>query len=123
VALARDRRDEHKAVAYDVYLEVTGDGLAAYLRRVRVMLLTTLTFWSLVFLYHFRLVRADGAATDLRGWWSLFRFLWISPGGMRKIVRPWLDYFGRDFHPWQHDNSGLVESWREAYEAAGQAPA
>ena len=102
---------EHKAVAYDVYEHVMGRGRAAYWRRVIIMLLTTIDFWQRVFRCHFALVRADGAAHDLRGWWKLTRFLWISPGGMRKLIRPWLTYFAGDFHPWQHDNSDLVERW------------
>ena len=112
---------EHKAVAYDVYHEALGTGRAAYVRRVIVMLLTTVDFWLRVFRYHFALVRADGAVRDVRGWWKLFRFLWISPGGMRKLARPWLDYFRRDFHPWQHDNFHYVQSWTATYAANGQA--
>jgi len=108
---------EHKAVAFDVYEAAVGRGRAAYWRRVAVMLGTTLDFWMLVFRYHFALVRADNAARDLRGWWKLFRFLWITPGGMRKLVRPWLSYFRRDFHPWQHDNSDAVQRWTAAYAA------
>jgi predicted metal-dependent hydrolase len=114
---------EHKAVAYDVYRLVAGEGTRAWVRRSIIMLLVTLDFWQRVFRYHFRLVRADGAAGDLRGWWRLFRWLWLSPGGMRQLVRPWLSYFRRDFHPWQHDNSGHVERWKAAYAASGLAPA
>jgi predicted metal-dependent hydrolase len=80
------------------------------------MLVTTVIFWVLVFRYHFRLVRADGIAGDLKGWGSLFRFLWVSPGALR-LFRPWLDYFRRDFHPWQHDNLAHVERWKADYEA------
>jgi predicted metal-dependent hydrolase len=109
---------EHKAVAYDVYREVLGNGLGAYLRRAAVMLVTTIIFWVLVFHCHFRLVRADGAAGDLRGWRSVFRWLWVSPGWMPRLFRPWLDYFRRDFHPWQHDNLAHVERWKADYEAA-----
>jgi hypothetical protein len=114
---------EHKAVAYDVYREALGSGRAAYARRVLVMLLATVDFWLRVFRFHFALVRADGAALDLRGWWKVFRFLWIKPGGLRKLARPWLDYFRRDFHPWQHDNFHFVQRWTAAYAASGQAPA
>src|SRR5262245_49755375 len=109
---------EHKAVAFDVYREALGGQRGAYARRVIIMLLATIDFWMRVFRYHFALVRADGAALDLRGWWRLFRFLWISPGGMRKLAKPWLDYFRRDFHPWQHDNLHFVKRWASAYEAA-----
>lgn len=112
---------EHKAVAYDVYREVIGTDRAAYVRRAIVMLVTTFDFWQRVFRYHFALVRADGKLLDVRGWWKFFRFLWISPGGMRKLVRPWLDYFRRDFHPWQLDNFHFVQRWTAAYETNGQA--
>jgi predicted metal-dependent hydrolase len=114
---------EHKAVAFDVYQEVLGTGRAAYARRVIVMLLTTIDFWLRVFGYHFALVRADGAAWDVRGWWKLFRFLWISPGGMRRLARPWLQYFRRDFHPWQHDNFHFVQRWTAAYAASQRVSA
>ena len=114
---------EHKAVAYDVYRAALGEGVGAYLRRVRVMLLATVTFWTEVFLYHFALVRSAGGARDLRGWWKLFRFLWINPGGMPHMWRLWLGYFRPGFHPWQHDNRGYVEAWKAHYEANGVAPA
>jgi uncharacterized protein len=114
---------EHKAVAYDVYRTVMGDGWRAYLQRSIVMLLSTVEFWARVFLYHYRFVKADGALGDVRGWWRLFRFLWIKPGGMRKLIRTWLPYFRRDFHPWQHDNSAHVERWKAAYAETGHAPA
>ena len=58
-----------------VYRVAVGEGLGAYFRRVRVMLLTTVTFWAHVFFYHFALIRSEGALTDVRGWWRLFRFL------------------------------------------------
>jgi len=114
---------EHKAVAYDVYRMVAGERTGAYLQRTGVMLLATLDFWARVFYYVYRLVRADGALGDVRGWWRLFRWLWISPGGMRQLFRPWLSYFRRDFHPWQHDNSSHVERWKAAYAESGLAPA
>ena len=114
---------EHKAVAYDVYREVVGDDWRAYLRRVVVMLVVTVGFWFDVARFHFRLVRADGAAGDLRGWWRLFRFHWINPGGMRRIWRLWLEYFRPGFHPWHLDNRDYVEAWKAAYAAAGVAPA
>jgi predicted metal-dependent hydrolase len=108
---------EHKAVAYDVYSEAVGTDRAAYLLRVVVMLAATIDFWMRVAQYHFALVRADGAATDLRGWWRCWWFQFVSPGGLRKLARPWAQYFRRDFHPWQHDNSEHVRRWVTAYAA------
>jgi predicted metal-dependent hydrolase len=114
---------EHKAVAYDVYRVAAGEDAGAYLRRVVVMLVTTVTFWAHVFAYHFALIRSEGAVTDVRGWWRLFRFLWIKPGGMWRMWRLWLEYFRPGFHPWQHDNRDYVEAWKASYEATGTAPA
>ena len=114
---------EHKAVAYDVYRTVAGEGTGAYLQRSVVMLLATIDFWARVFRYVFALVRADDGLGDVRGWWRLFKWLWISPGGLRQLGRPWLSYFRRDFHPWQHDNSAHVERWKAAYAESVLAPA
>src|SRR5438067_1740397 len=99
------------------------DAVRHYRDRVRVMLLTTVTFWAHVFVYHFALIRSEGALTDVRGWWRLFRFLWIKPGGMWRMWRMWLEYFRPDFHPWQHDNHDYVDSWKATYEANGAVPA
>ncbi len=114
---------EHKAVAFDVYREVLGEGALAYGRRAGAMLLASILFWTLYFRFHLRLVRSDRATGDASGWWRYFRFLWISPGVIRKLVLPWFSYFRPGFHPWQHDNSGLVASWRALYAATGKAPA
>jgi predicted metal-dependent hydrolase len=110
---------EHKAVAYDLFDEVTQGARLGYVLRAVVMLVTTLIFWGFVFRYHFALVRADGGLTDVRGWGRLLRFLWVRPGVLRKIFRPWLTYFRRDFHPWQHDNHAHVEAWKAAYAERG----
>jgi hypothetical protein len=56
-----------------------GEGTRAWIQRSVIMLLVTIDFWLRVFRYHFRLVRADGALGDVRGWWRLFRWLWLSP--------------------------------------------
>ncbi len=113
---------EHKAVAFDVFEEVAGKGVAAYARRTLVMLFTTVDFWFQVVRAHYRMVKADGGASDLKGWWSVFRFLWIKPGGMWRMWRNWASYFVPGFHPWQHDNAEHVARWKEAYAATGAAP-
>ena len=114
---------EHKAVAFDVYRAVCGTGPVAYFRRTFILLVTSVVFWLLVFLFHARLVAADGRLTDVRGWGKLFRFLWMKPGVLRRIIRPWFSYFRPSFHPWEHDNSDLVDGWKAAFAATGQAPA
>jgi len=95
---------EHKAVAFDVYTSVYGRGLRAYLVRVTGLIGATLIFWPLVFGFHLRLLRADPQARGLRGWLRLLDFLFGRYGALRKLVKPWLDYFRPRFHPWDHDN-------------------
>jgi len=113
---------EHKAVAFDVYEEIAGEGVPAYVRRTLNMLFTTVDFWYRVAGYTFRLVREDGGAADLRGWGTLFRYLWVEPGGMWRMWRNWASYFRPGFHPWQHENRSHVERWRAAYAEKGVAP-
>jgi predicted metal-dependent hydrolase len=113
---------EHKAVAYDVYREALGDGPGAYLQRAAGMVLATGLLWSLVFLYHARLVREDGGLTDVRGWGRYLRFLFIRPAVLPKLVLPWLGYFRPSFHPWQHDNFALVRAWKALFSETGQIP-
>jgi predicted metal-dependent hydrolase len=101
---------EHKAVAFDVYQQVGG----TWFERVRAMLYATVIFWALVFEQQIRLMRVDGVLFSPREWWSLFKFNFISPGALRKVMPLYMQYFRRDFHPWQHDNRELVEEWKAA---------
>jgi len=113
---------EHKAVAYDVFQQMTGP-VHGYLLRCLMMLHTSLIFWLMVTYNHIRLVWAAGAAGDLRGWLKHLHFGFVRPGMLRRIVPKWLDYFRPGFHPWDRDNRYHVEHWRQAYETTGQPPA
>ncbi|MFZ5757671.1 MAG: metal-dependent hydrolase [Pseudomonadota bacterium] len=95
---------EHKAVAYDVYQQVSGN----YAIRVRAMAITTVMFTAHQFAFMLWLVARDGKLTDLKGLAGLVKFLFIEPGPIRKMARDYLDYYKRDFHPWQHDNRALI---------------
>jgi hypothetical protein len=107
---------EHKAVAFDVYREVFGSGGAAYRLRILVYLLVSISFWSRVMYFHLRMVAADGRLLDLGGWWRLFKFLWTSPGVMRRTLPAWLSYFRPGFHPWQHNNRHLLIGFQQLSE-------
>ena len=112
---------EHKAVAYDVYQAVIGKGFGAWLRRSVALAALTLIFWSLVVPFHLIIVARDGKLFDLKGWWTLFKFHWLSPGALRRIILPYFDYYRPGFHPWQHDNREFlsgIDSIADAYRAA-----
>jgi len=112
---------EHKAVAYDVYRAAFGKGLFAWLQRVIVFLFTCLQFWVMVGYYHWQFLKKDGLQWQMSGWWTLFKFLWITPGALRQTILPWLDYLRPGFHPWDHDNRERVDEWKSQQAAQGQA--
>ena len=112
---------EHKAVAFDVYQAVVGKGPGAYIRRCLALAALTVIFWSLVIPFHIIVMAKDGGLFDLKGWWSLFKYQWISPGALRRIIPSYFDYYKPGFHPWQHDNrafldqlGGIAETYRAA---------
>ncbi|MDG2308181.1 MAG: metal-dependent hydrolase [Candidatus Binatia bacterium] len=109
---------EHKAVAFDVYQEVSKRPVQAYLLRSVVMLSSSAIFWFLVFRFHFALVKADGLAGDVRGWLAFGRFLWLRPGMLRRLIAPWAHYFRPGFHPWQEDNHKVVDEWKAELDPA-----
>jgi predicted metal-dependent hydrolase len=108
--------NEHKAVAFDLYQRAGG----TYLERTRAMVGATIVFWILVLVHQVRLMKADGCAASLVEWRSLFVYLFVNPGGLRRIVGSYLKYYRPNFHPWQIDNLALLEAWR-AGEGASRA--
>ncbi|MGP3791992.1 metal-dependent hydrolase [Pseudomonas sp. B392_1p] len=99
---------EHKAVAFDVYQQVCG---SPWLRR-RAMVQSTLFFtWdTLKGMRH--MLKRDGLLWNWRVWRDGLVWLWGSRGIFRPLVRDYLDFYRRDFHPWQHDNRVLMERYQ-----------
>ena len=105
---------EHKAVPFDVYTAVGG----GFLRRALMMLYSTLDFAVGVFVIWAYLMFKDGQLFRVSNWRSALRFSFVRPGLVVRLLRPWLSWFRPGFHPWQHDNSRLIERWRAANPAA-----
>ncbi|MCG8392881.1 MAG: metal-dependent hydrolase [Pseudomonadales bacterium] len=95
---------EHKAVAFDVFETVFGTGLKAWLLRSSGLVLATTTFFALFYPFYLINTWKVGHLFDLKGWWKSFKFQWLKPGGLRRVIIPWLDWFKPGFHPWDHDN-------------------
>ena len=68
-------------------------------------------FWAKIMQHQVRLMQHDGTAASLREWWGLARFLGSRERGLGDMLGMWFDYFHPGFHPWQHDNSELVNQW------------
>jgi predicted metal-dependent hydrolase len=107
---------EHKAVAYDVFQEATkawSPGKRLTVRR-KVMGLVTLVFVRNLSRHAARLLAADGmdlATARARVLWYLFG----KPGLLRKMWRHYAGWYRSDFHPWDHDNRGVLERWRAEF--------
>lgn len=101
---------EHKAVAFDVYQAAVD----RYWLRVLTMLQVTFFFCLRTTLYQTIFLWKDGKLFSPKVWWQGLKFYFFEDRGRGLVVSIWkdyLDYFKRDFHPWQHDNRALLNEW------------
>ncbi len=103
---------EHKAVAFDVFQAVDG----RYFIRMRSYAITSVMFPLSTLLQTYFLMYRDGTLTDLRAHLGLFRFLFVEPGLVPRVIPGWLDYLRPDFHPWDRDDRALLEKWKRKWE-------
>jgi predicted metal-dependent hydrolase len=99
---------EHKTVAYDVFEAAGG----TWAERCTIMALATVIFWAKVIEHQLRFMRSDGILASPREWASLLRFLFVAPGWVPGLVRPYFQYYRRGFHPSQIDDRALLDEWR-----------
>ena len=96
-------------------LEEMPDGFermaAFYAERAAVMLVASLIFWVKVIEHQLRLMAADDDVLSPGQWSELVRFLFWQPGGMHRLLVPYLRYFQPGFHPSQIDDRHLVDQW------------
>ncbi|MFP6816624.1 MAG: metal-dependent hydrolase [Pseudomonadales bacterium] len=94
---------EHKAVAYDVYQLAVG---SVWMRRL-AMADATVGFLAEVFFRHAYLLIKDRQMRPsvlMRGFGVLFG----RGGFIRVLWTPLMEFWRRDFHPWQIDNTALL---------------
>jgi uncharacterized protein len=98
---------EHKAVAFDVY-QAAGGG---YWRRALWYVHVSMIFWVDTFRQTAHNLNADGALWKLSTWRSAAR-MWFGRRGLAwHLFLPFVQYLRPSFHPWQHDNRALAETW------------
>ena len=110
---------EHKAVAYDVFMEVTKhwSPLQRYLRRTLSMAIITYFFTRNITRYAARLLEADGYAPDA-ALKAVKDFVWKKPGLFSRGWKTYLAWYRPGFHPWDQDTRPLVESWKADFDAS-----
>jgi uncharacterized protein len=102
---------EHKAVAFDTYEEVFGD----YLPRALALVTTTVGLFGTAHLFQYYLLRKDGLAHSPKLWAKGLWRLWGPKGLLTDMLPQWLEYFRRDFHPWQQDDSPLIADYERRF--------
>jgi predicted metal-dependent hydrolase len=108
---------EHKAVAFDVYRAAGG----SWAKRVLWYLHVSLIFWRDTSLQTIHNLKRDRALWRWSTWRSGVQ-AWFGRQGLAwHLLRPGLDYLSPRFHPWQHDNRALLQTWLERNDASFRA--
>jgi predicted metal-dependent hydrolase len=112
---------EHKAVAYDVFMQVTRSWPPhkRYLRRAISMAIIGFMFTRRITHFAARLLEADGYTTE-HAVRAVERYVWRAPGIFGRGWRTYFAWFRPGFHPWDHDNRNLVADWQAEFDAARQ---
>ncbi|MFT3923968.1 MAG: metal-dependent hydrolase [Myxococcales bacterium] len=108
---------EHKAVAFDAYQEVYGD----YLPRVMALLFTTIGLFATAHWFQYYLLKRDGLADKPSIWLKGLVQVWGSKVKLYDLAPAWLAYFHPNFHPWQQDDSSLIEAYKKRFVEAKAA--
>lgn len=110
---------EHKAVAYDVFMEVTKDWspFLRYRRRVISMAIISFMFTRNITRYAARLLEADGyePKAALK---AVKRYVWKTPGLFARGWKTYLAWYRPGFHPWDQDNRPELAGWKAEFDAA-----
>jgi len=101
---------EHKAVAFDLYQDVSGD----YAMRVRAFLSGSLGLGIYASVFTWRFLKQDGLN---RKPWKLLRGGFTLGTLLARTVPDYLDYLRPGFHPWDDDNSELIAQYKAIVEA------
>jgi len=107
---------EHKGVAFDTWMHATKDWSRAKRWRVKsiMMLIVTKNFWAKRWDATLDLLAQDGI-TGAKAKLGLARYLFGSPGIVRKLVPAWAAFFMPGFHPWNHDDRALIGKYDSDY--------
>lgn len=102
---------EHKAVAFDVYRQTVDDD---FLRRSHMLLLTFL-FVLETTASTLQLMKHSNNLNDPKMWVQGFRYFLAPRGMIWRLLPDYLDFFRKDFHPWQHNNSDQLKFFMERF--------
>lgn len=109
---------EHKAVAYDMYQYLYGNGITAYIPRVAIYTLSLVLITILSTLTHLVLMKRDKQLLNLKTW---RRFGAFAGEHYRIFIPQFLAYYRFSFHPDDVDDSALVARARQLIGLEGKS--
>ena len=95
---------DHKAVAFDVYMKVSGNRLRLFFYMVQV----TILFLIEILFFTGILLAQDRILFKPKTWWQGAKFLFIKEKLAFKLLPLYMQFFHPRFHPWDHDNRDLL---------------
>lgn len=96
---------EHKAVAFDLYEYLYGNGLNAYFPRVTIFTLSLILITGLSTIYQIVLMKRDKQLSNLKTWQNFFNF---AAKQYTTFIPKFFEYYRYDFHPNQTNEKDLV---------------
>lgn len=96
---------EHKAVAFDLYEYLYGNGLNAYFPRVTIFTLSLILITGLSTIYQIVLMKRDKQLSNLKTWQNFFNF---AAKQYKTFIPKFFEYYRYDFHPNQTNEKNLV---------------
>lgn len=100
---------EHKAVTMDVWNSINGKPKTLHL----VMIFATIIFWYTTIKYTVILLHADKQLWKWRNLLDAWDILFSKNGMIRSGFKDWLDFFKKDYHPNDHDDTKLLRNYRK----------
>lgn len=97
---------EHKAVVFDLYQEIYGNKLDAYLPRVALFSFGLVLVTALTHISQISLLKKDQQLFNFKSWRGFLKFAFKS---YAVFLPKFLDFYRLDFHPNDHDETALVE--------------
>ena len=100
---------EHKAVSMDVWNAINGKESTLH----RVMIFATIVFCYTAFKYTIILLHADKHLWKWKNIPDAWDILFGKNGMIRAGFKDWLDFFKKNYHPNDHDNTKLLRNYRK----------
>lgn len=103
---------EHKAVAFDVYRQFVDNEFM----RKRVMVLAVTSLFVRLAKHQLQLLIAKKHRPSWKEWKQAFHFFWNKDHGMmRNTMKALVPFFKTGFHPWDIDQTELIDGWQERF--------